>query len=207
MTIFEQVKSAVDMKNVAETYGLHINRSGMVICPFHNEKTPSAKIYPDNFHCFGCGIHLDAVGFTQKFFNLDRPFDSVKKLNQDFGLNLTLGQAPTVQEQNEYQKRMAEKQAYMEWENFAFKVIHDLIRLLREWKNLTPENESEKFACGNIYYEKAEFFGYDFINADKDKRLEMKFYISKISEFLNSHNLNCISFLLHYSEWNDITFM
>lgn len=47
MTVFEQVKSAIDMRTVAEGYGLEISRVGMALCPFHNERTPSAKIYPD----------------------------------------------------------------------------------------------------------------------------------------------------------------
>jgi DNA primase len=31
------------------------NRNVSIRCPFHNEKTPSFILYPDNsFHCFGC---------------------------------------------------------------------------------------------------------------------------------------------------------
>ncbi|MFC0387791.1 DNA primase [Muricoccus vinaceus] len=33
-------------------------------CPFHNEKTPSFYVYDDHYHCFGCGQHGDAIGFT-----------------------------------------------------------------------------------------------------------------------------------------------
>ncbi len=79
MTVFEQVKSAIDMKTVAEGYGLHINRE-MCLCPFHEERTPSAKIYHESFHCFGCGEHHDVIGFTQKLFGLDKPIDAVKNL-------------------------------------------------------------------------------------------------------------------------------
>ena len=43
MTVFEQVKSAIDMRTVAEGYGLEISRGGMALCPFHNERI-SAKI-------------------------------------------------------------------------------------------------------------------------------------------------------------------
>lgn len=36
------------------------------LCPFHNEKTPSFTIYPNNtFHCFGCQKHGDAINFVQ----------------------------------------------------------------------------------------------------------------------------------------------
>ena len=109
MTVFEQVKSAVDMRTVAEGYGLHIDRGGMTLCPFHDERTPSAKIYHDALHCFGCGTHVDVIGFTQKMFGLEKPIDAVKKLNEDYGLHIDIGKAPTEKELSEYQKRVQEK--------------------------------------------------------------------------------------------------
>jgi DNA primase len=43
-------------------------RRTSVRCPFHNEKTPSLVIYPDNsFHCYGCGAHgKGAIDFVMK---------------------------------------------------------------------------------------------------------------------------------------------
>ncbi len=35
-------------------------------CPFHGEKTPSFYVYPDHFHCFGCGAHGDAIAWTMR---------------------------------------------------------------------------------------------------------------------------------------------
>jgi DNA primase len=37
------------------------------LCPFHAEKTPSLHVYPDHFHCFGCGAHGDAIDFLTRF--------------------------------------------------------------------------------------------------------------------------------------------
>jgi DNA polymerase family A/CHC2 zinc finger/Toprim domain len=34
---------------------LPLDSSGRVSCPFHDDPTPSCKIYSDHFHCFGCG--------------------------------------------------------------------------------------------------------------------------------------------------------
>jgi DNA primase len=133
MTVFEQVKSALNMPTVARSYGLNINRSGMAICPFHDEKTPSAKIYPDSFHCFGCGEYGDVIGFTEKMFGLS-PIDAVKKLNDDFGLNIEIGHAPTRSEKSEFQKRADERKAYEDWEKFAWKTLHDYLWLMRDWR-------------------------------------------------------------------------
>lgn len=58
------------MRAVIEEYGLSINRSGYCNCPFHNERTPSMKIYKDSYYCFGCGEHGDIFTFIQLMDNL-----------------------------------------------------------------------------------------------------------------------------------------
>lgn len=57
------------------------------LCPFHNEKTPSFTINDKKgfFHCFGCGAHGDAVGFTMKTEGLSFP-EAVEKLAREVGL-------------------------------------------------------------------------------------------------------------------------
>ena len=46
-----------------------LRRTGIrhtALCPFHNEKTPSFVIYPDNhFKCFGCGAKGDVIDFVK----------------------------------------------------------------------------------------------------------------------------------------------
>ena len=38
------------------------------LCPFHNERTPSFYVYPDQnrFHCYGCGKHGDIFTYMQE---------------------------------------------------------------------------------------------------------------------------------------------
>ncbi len=57
------------------------------LCPFHNEKTPSFWVNDQKafFHCFGCGAHGDAIGFTMRIEGLTFP-DAVEKLAHDVGL-------------------------------------------------------------------------------------------------------------------------
>lgn len=49
MSIFEEVKAAVDINTAAEYYGLNV-RKVTALCPFHNEKTGSLKLYHDHFY-------------------------------------------------------------------------------------------------------------------------------------------------------------
>ncbi len=43
------------------------------LCPFHNERTPSFHVHPEDgyFKCFGCGAAGDAIAFLRKLENLD----------------------------------------------------------------------------------------------------------------------------------------
>lgn len=54
--------------NIVEIVGASValKRKGNLheaCCPFHQETTPSFKVYSDHYHCFGCGAHGDAVDF------------------------------------------------------------------------------------------------------------------------------------------------
>lgn len=59
------------------------------LCPFHNEKTPSFHVYPENqsFYCFGCGAGGDIITFARKINNLDY-VEAVKLLASRAGMAL-----------------------------------------------------------------------------------------------------------------------
>jgi hypothetical protein len=188
MTVFEQVKSALDMPTVARYYGLNINRSGMVLCPFHDEKTPSAKIYPDSFHCFGCGEHRDVIGFTEKIFGLS-PIDAAKKLCEDFNLGLDIGRPPDKREKCEYMKQASERKAYEDWESRAWKILHDYLWLMRDWREkfapFMPNIPIDKrFVYSLHHLDYAEYLCNEFISADKEEKLAMKNEIETAADFL-----------------------
>ena len=65
----KEIKRQLPIKTVLESYNLSPDRNGMLHCPFHDDKTPSLKIYEktNTFHCFGCGATGDQIEFIQKF--------------------------------------------------------------------------------------------------------------------------------------------
>ena len=62
-----------------------INYKGL--CPFHGEKSPSFIVSPSRqtYHCFGCGVHGNAVGFIMEFGGMGF-VDAVKDLAQMQGM-------------------------------------------------------------------------------------------------------------------------
>lgn len=67
----EEIKQSLSMREVVERYGIRIDRKGFCCCPFHNEKTPSMKIYKDSSYCFGCGRSDDIFSFVMGMEHCD----------------------------------------------------------------------------------------------------------------------------------------
>ncbi|MCD7751956.1 MAG: CHC2 zinc finger domain-containing protein, partial [Lachnospiraceae bacterium] len=70
MNVFEAVKQSVTTRQAAEAYGIRVNRNGMCVCPFHDDRTPSMKV-DQRFHCFGCQADGDVIDFTAKLFDMN----------------------------------------------------------------------------------------------------------------------------------------
>ena len=86
-----ELKYRNDIESVLSPYiALKRRGSNLVgLCPFHNEKTPSFTVYPENgsYYCFGCGQGGDIITFTMRMENLDY-IDAVRKLADKAGLRL-----------------------------------------------------------------------------------------------------------------------
>jgi DNA primase len=59
------------------------------LCPFHGEKSPSFIVSPSRqtYHCFGCGVHGNAVGFLMEQGGLGF-VEAVKELAGELGLTV-----------------------------------------------------------------------------------------------------------------------
>lgn len=87
-TILE-IKYKNDIESVIAPY-VNLKRRGknlIGLCPFHNEKTPSFTVYPENgsFYCFGCGAGGDIFTFTKLINNLDY-IEAVRLLAEKSGV-------------------------------------------------------------------------------------------------------------------------
>lgn len=128
------------MPDVAKFYGLQINRSGMAYCPFHEEKTPSLKVYDDHFYCFGCGATGDCTGFVAKLFGISQ-FEAAKKVSYDFGLNLFNREIAVP-----VNKALQTENDYRMWLRNASADLSDYLVKLNEWRKIyAPKNRTEEF--------------------------------------------------------------
>jgi DNA primase len=58
-------------------------------CPFHSEKTPSFSVSPTKqfYHCFGCGVHGNVIGFLMEYSGLGY-VDAVRELAEGVGMKM-----------------------------------------------------------------------------------------------------------------------
>ena len=71
----QELKEKNDLVDVIGSY-IKLERRGYnywACCPFHHEKTPSFSINAADryYHCFGCGVSGDVLGFVKAYENVD----------------------------------------------------------------------------------------------------------------------------------------
>lgn len=89
MNYAQEIKERVSVMNALSRYGFKPDGHGFLLCPFHQEKTPSFRVYDSGkrWHCFGCGENGDAIDFVRKLFGLSFQ-QAVIRMDDDFNLGL-----------------------------------------------------------------------------------------------------------------------
>ena len=128
--MFEAVKQAVTVIAAAEQYGIEVNRHGMAVCPFHDDKDPSLQLHDEYFHCFGCGASGDVITFVARLFQISNK-EAAEKLAEDFGVSFDRRfSKPLVK------RRPASvlHQIAAQRENYTFRTLNEYHRKLQEWQ-------------------------------------------------------------------------
>jgi DNA primase len=109
-----------------------------VNCIFHNDKTPSLKLYPAHFHCYGCGKHGDIITLTTQLFTLP-PSEAAQKLAQDFHIR-------RGEKYKDMKPRISEQMKYYEQEQKTFQLLNDYCHFLEKCReDLNPKTPDEDF--------------------------------------------------------------
>jgi DNA primase len=87
----QDLLNRVDIVDVVQRY-VQLRKAGanyVGLCPFHNEKSPSFSVSPAKqfYHCFGCGVHGNAIGFLMAYASMGY-VDAVKELASQVGMQV-----------------------------------------------------------------------------------------------------------------------
>src|SRR5688500_4490257 len=97
----QDLLNRVDIVDVVQRY-VQLRKAGanyVGLCPFHNEKTPSFSVSPAKqfYHCFGCGVHGNAIGFLMAYASMGY-VHAVKELASQVGWQLPEAQPRSPEE-------------------------------------------------------------------------------------------------------------
>ena len=88
------IEDLVARSDIVEIVGarVQLKKSGRefsACCPFHGEKTPSFYVSPQKqfYHCFGCGVHGNALGFLIEYEHMDF-VEAVEELARRLGVEV-----------------------------------------------------------------------------------------------------------------------
>ncbi len=88
------IQELIARADVVEIVGRHVQlkKAGanfMGLCPFHGEKSPSFSVSPTKqfYHCFGCGVHGNAIGFLMEHAGMGF-VEAVHDLAGEYGMQV-----------------------------------------------------------------------------------------------------------------------
>lgn len=88
----DAIKAGVDLVAIVAERGIKLQRKGrhlFALCPFHSEKSASFVVTAERglFHCFGCGIGGDVIGFVVRYDRVSFP-EAVRMLAARAGIEI-----------------------------------------------------------------------------------------------------------------------
>src|SRR5438445_371224 len=115
-----------------------------VLCPFHQEKTPSFMVSPSRqtFHCFGCGVGGSVFRFVMDYEHVDFP-SAVRKLAARSGITI-VEKRGAADEERQYETRRTLLKLHAEaaeWfhENLVKREVGEPARKYLKQRGITAE--------------------------------------------------------------------
>lgn len=139
----DRLLSRIDLASLIGEY-VDLRRSGATLegcCPFHEEKTPSFKVFPNDseephYHCFGCGAHGGPVEFLMGRNGMSFP-DVIRTLAQREGMQI---------EYEERQESEQDKERRDEEAQIRQRILSTLRKAAGDYHKriFTPEGEAAR---------------------------------------------------------------
>lgn len=148
--LYRKVKEAVTIRQAAWYCGLKEGRGGFYLCPFHPDKNPSMKLYPNGkgFYCFACGAGGDQIGLVSRYYGI-RNREAAERLSAAFQVPV---RAPvTYREKREAAlavKRRQEREAFVKRSGLYLKMYRILLCEARR----NPESAHFEEGIGKLDY-------------------------------------------------------
>ncbi|KUI97849.1 DNA primase [Vibrio sp. MEBiC08052] len=128
LDIVDVIDARVKLKKKGKNYS--------ACCPFHNEKTPSFSVSQDKqfYHCFGCGVHGNAIDFMMEYERLEF-VEAIEELAGLLGLEVPREKSATPFDAQKSQARKEQK-----------RTLYDLMEQIAQFYRHQLRHSSSKVA-------------------------------------------------------------
>ncbi|WKY43933.1 CHC2 zinc finger domain-containing protein [Eubacteriaceae bacterium ES2] len=142
---FEYIRENTNIIEVAQYYGMEINRHKKSLCPFHQDNHESMSFKYGRYRCWACGASGDATDLVCQLFGLDL-LDAAKRINADFNLNLDLD-GDYQPDFEAIEKRKRERELEKAWNSWVDRTYSEYAAIARGyWQailNCKPKSEED----------------------------------------------------------------
>lgn len=125
--IFSEVRESLGMRQVAEHFGYHANRSGFILSPYGKEKTASCRLYRNSYYDFSANVGGDVIKFAADILHVSN-WEACQYLAQTFSLPVPLLDTPERREEIGRQQRERKRQKELQ-EEFKEELWAEVSRL------------------------------------------------------------------------------
>lgn len=137
MTIFELIGQEVTARQVAELYGLKIDRSGRGFCPWHDDGRHAALAFlpSGDCYCHACHNHGDATDLAAQMLGVSKK-EAAEQIRKDFRLDQPVDRRPNPATKIKRKKLEAARGAFDGRWGYLCEVVREADEKLAKY---TPE--------------------------------------------------------------------
>jgi len=136
------IRSSITMTDICNMYGYTPNHAGFIICPIHNEKTASLRVYSGQggWHCFGCNTGGSVIDFVMHIFGINFR-QAIERIDSDFNLHLTEHKASRAEIKRHNAERAEKERKRAEFERLYLEKLKQHREYIHTLKTQKPINE------------------------------------------------------------------
>ena len=139
----------IPMRQIAQMYGYQVTRSGFMRCPFHNDSSPSMKVYDGSrgYYCFVCHSGGDVIDFVMEHDGIGFE-QAVRLIAEHFGIPISDGKNELSDAER---KRIAEKKALQDAAETERKARQERLRKVARDLHWLEERQGEFKPLGPVW--------------------------------------------------------
>jgi len=154
----QEIKQRLSILAVLGRYNLKPDKNSFIKCPFHEDKSPSLKVYDktNTFNCFGCGANGDSIQFIELYEKVNK-HEAILKAQSFIGVPTVVNPQPKPEKPIEPLQTLEERTRILTkiFESFRNGLNHPMSEKPKEYlkrRNLSLELLEIGYNSGQFHH-------------------------------------------------------